>query len=260
VRRPDREADAAAIPPSASLAEAAALCDVLWLSVPDDEIAGVAAQAAAELPDPPDRPAVAVHSSGLGSLRLLDPLRRAGLLVVCLHPLQTFDDAPDADVLSDVPFAVTAAGDDGRRFGAALVEKLGGRPFRLADDAKPLYHLAAAVAANLLVALESEAGALMSAATGRGREEALALLAPAVSTTARNVGERGAAHALTGPIARGDVGTVRGHLDLLEQHAPHFSQTYRTLSLEALTLAAPRLDDDAVRTLRGLLIGTGDPP
>ena len=254
VRRPELTPDRTAVPPALSLTEASGLADVLWLTVPDDAIAGVAAEAADTLPSPPDRPRLAIHSSGLGSLRLLAPLQRAGLVTIALHPLQTFGaQSGGAEALTGVPVAVTAAGDEGRRFGAALVEKLGGRPFCLDDDARPLYHLAATVACNLLVALQSEAGDLMATATGRSRDEATALLTPIAATTVANVGAHGAARALTGPVARGDVGTVRAHLDLLDERTPRFAATYRALSLQALTLAAPRLDDEAVRTLRSLL-------
>jgi predicted short-subunit dehydrogenase-like oxidoreductase (DUF2520 family) len=134
--------------------------------------------------------------------------------------------------------AVTGATQAERDFGTWLAERLGAAPFVLADEAKPLYHLAAAVASNLFVALESEAAAH--------------LLDPLVATTAANIAARGAAQSLTGPVARGDVGTVRGHLALLDEQAPRFADTYRALSRQALHLAAPRLDDETVLTLRDL--------
>lgn len=254
VGRREAANDRAALPPLVTLADAAQVADVFWLTVPDDRIAAVARDLAELLPDTTDRPLAAVHCSGLGSLTLLEPLRQRGVTTLSVHPLQTFPGgAPDASAFVGVPFAVTAADDDGRLFGTAAVHDLGGLPFDLADDAKPLYHLAATVASNLFVALESEAAGLMAAACGRGHDDAAALLAPLVSTSAANLGAHGAAQALSGPVARGDVGTVRAHLALLERHAPRFAQTYRALSLEALTLAAPRLDDEAVRTLRKLL-------
>ena len=254
VGRREAANDRAALPPLVTLADAAQVADVFWLTVPDDRIGAVAHDLATLLPDTTDQPFAAVHCSGLGSLTLLEPLRERGVTTLSVHPLQTFPGgAPDASAFVGVPFAVTAADDDGRLFGTAAVHDLGGLPFDLADDAKPLYHLAATVASNLLVALESEAAGLMAAACGRGHDDAAALLAPLVSTTAGNLGAHGAAQALSGPVARGDVGTVRAHLALLERHAPRFAQTYRALSLEALTLAAPLLDDEAVRTLHKLL-------
>lgn len=254
VGRREAANDRDASPPRLTLAAAAQAADVFWLTVPDDCIAAVARDLAAVLPDTTDRPLAAVHCSGLGALTLLAPLRERGVTTLSVHPLQTFPGgAPNTRAFVGVPFAVTAADDDGRVFGTAAVHDLGGLPFDLADDAKPLYHLAATVASNLLVALESEAAGLMAAASGRGHDDAAALLAPLVSTTAANLGAHGAAGALSGPVARGDVGTVCAHLALLERQAPRFAQTYRALSLEALTLAAPRLDDETVRTLNKLL-------
>ncbi|MDI9597886.1 MAG: DUF2520 domain-containing protein, partial [Acidobacteriota bacterium] len=139
-----------------------------------------------------------------------------------------------------------------------LAVRLGMRPFRLADESKTLYHLAAVVGCNLLVALESEAKRLMDAATrdSRGLEHLGVLLRTTLENLLRS-GEPAAA--LTGPVARGDLGTVRAHLRLLDRESPRLARTYRALSLEALTLAAPRLDDEQVETLRKLL-GAGERP
>ena len=245
--------DPGADPPLLAMADALAQADVAWITVPDDSIEGVAHDVAAALRGPLERPVVAIHSSGLGSLDLLAPLRGLVAGILCLHPLQSFAAAADAATLQGVPMAVTGDTPTDVDFGRWLAERLGCRPFVLADEAKPLYHLAAAAASNLFVALQSEAGELMAAATGLEPAAAAGLLAPLVATTAGNVAVRGPAQALTGPVARGDVGTVRAHLELLAAQAPRFADTYRSLSLEALHLAAPRLDDETVRTLRGLL-------
>ena len=250
---PDPSAD----PPLLPLADAVPLADVVWITVPDDGIEGVAHDVAAALGAPLgaplERPVAAVHSSGLGSLDLLAPLRGVAAGILSLHPLQSFAAPGDTETLRDVPMAVTGDTPADLRFGRWLAERLGCRPFALADEAKPLYHLAAAAASNLFVALQSEAGELMAAAASLEPDAAARLLAPLVATTAGNVAARGPAQALTGPVARGDVGTVRAHLELLAGQAPRFADTYRSLSLEALHLAAPRLDDETVRTLRELL-------
>lgn len=249
-------ADPAAHPPRLSLTDALTGADVVWLAVPDDRIAEVARDVAGVLDSrgAADRPTLAIHSSGLGSLALLDALDEAGLATLCVHPLQTFAAGkPAADALVGVPCAVTAGDEATGAFGADLVACLGGVPFGLADDAKPLYHLAAAIASNLFVALESEAATLLAAATGGSHGGSLGLLGPLVAATARNLAAGDAGRALTGPVARGDVSTVRAHLALLDERAPHFGATYRALSREALSLAAPRLDDEAVRTLQTLL-------
>ncbi|HSL96769.1 MAG TPA: DUF2520 domain-containing protein [Thermoleophilia bacterium] len=235
------------------VADAALEADAWWLTVPDDDIFSVAGQLAAACPGRrrPSCPPLAIHSSGAGSLRLLRPLQEAGVLTLCLHPLQTFSGDAQADALAGVACAVTADDERVAAFGDELAARLGMRPFRLADERKPLYHLSAAVAANLLVALESEAVRLMNEATGR--DDGLELLAPLVSRATANVVAEGPAAALTGPVARGDAATVRAHLRLLSRQPARVGDAYRALSLEALTLAAPRLDDDTVRTLKTLL-------
>jgi predicted short-subunit dehydrogenase-like oxidoreductase (DUF2520 family) len=152
---------------------------------------------------------------------------------------------------------VTAHEERDLQLGEELAGRLGMRPFRLADEQKSLYHLSAVIGCNLLVALESEAKRLMDEATGE--HAGLDHLATLLRTTMKNLLESGEpAHALTGPVARGDVGTVRAHLRLLDRESPRLAGTYRALSLEALTLAAPRLDDEQVATLQKIL-GTGGP-
>jgi len=250
----DADTDLGSIPRRVRVADAALEADLWWLTVPDDEIYAVAARIAAALPsvrrggvEP-----VAIHSSGLGSIHLLKPLFEQGVRVLCLHPLQTFAGVPRAELLRDVPCAVTAHEERDLQLGEALAGRLRMRPFRLADERKALYHLSAVVGCNLLVALESEAKRLMDEATGGA--DGLEHLAPLLRTTLDNLLSGGApAHALTGPVARGDVGTVRAHLRLLDRESPRLARTYRALSLEALTLAAPRLDDEQVHALEDLL-------
>ena len=250
----DDDTDLGMIPRHVRVADAALEADAWWLTVPDDVIHTVAARLAASLPTARrgGREPLAVHSSGLGSIHLLRPLFDQGVRVLCLHPLQTFTGEPRAELLRDVPCAVTAHEERDLQLGEDLARRLGMRPFRLDDDKKTLYHLSAVVGCNLLVALESEAKRLMDEATGG--EDGLDHLAPLVTTAMKNLLDSGdPAHALTGPVARGDVGTVRAHLRLLDRESPRLARTYRALSLEALTLAAPRLDDEQVRTLKSLL-------
>jgi predicted short-subunit dehydrogenase-like oxidoreductase (DUF2520 family) len=245
--------------PHVRVRDAALEADAWWLAVPDDEIYTVAGRLAEALPAIRRSGAaqpLAVHSSGLGSVHLLKPLYEQGVRVLCLHPLQTFAGEPDAKLLQGVPCAVTALEERDLQLGEELAGRLGMQPFRLADEQKTLYHLSAVVGCNLLVALESEAKRLMDEATGDAR--GLDHLSVLLETTMKNLLQSGEpAFALTGPLARGDIGTVRSHLRLLDRESPRLAGSYRALSLEALTLAAPRLDDEQVATLRELL-GAGE--
>jgi predicted short-subunit dehydrogenase-like oxidoreductase (DUF2520 family) len=241
--------------PRVRVRDATLEADAWWLAVPDDEIYGVAGRLAEALPStrrPGSPQPLAIHSSGLGSVHMLKPLYEQGVRVLCLHPLQTFAGEPKAELLRDVPCAVTALEERDLQLGEQLAGRLGMRPFRLDDEQKTLYHLAAVVGCNLLVALESEARRLMDEATGdtHGLDHLSALLQTTLGNLLRS-GEP--AYALTGPVARGDIGTVRAHLRLLDRESPRLAHTYRALSLEALALAAPRLDDEQVATLKELL-------
>jgi len=242
--------------------DAALEADAWWLAVPDDEIFTVAGRLAEAMPGARRQGApqpLVIHSSGLGSIHLLKPLVEQGARALCLHPLQTFSGEPRAELLRDVPCALTAHEERDYQLGEELASRLGMKPFRLADERKTLYHLAAVVGCNLLVALESEAKRLMDTATGSS--DGLDHLRVLLTRTMSNLLETGSpARALTGPVARGDVGTVRAHLRLLDRESPRLAQTYRALSLEALTLAAPRLDDEQVAALKRLLASSDGEP
>ena len=211
--------------PHVRVRDAALEADAWWLAVPDDEIYTVAGRLAEALPAmrrPGAPQPLAIHSSGLGSVHLLKPLLRAGR-ARALPP-------PAADVRRRAG-RQAAAGRTVRRhaheerdlqLGEELAGRLGMRPFRLADEQKTLYHLAAVVGCNLLVALESEAKRLMDEATG----DSLGLdhLSVLLETTMKNLLQSGEpAFALTGPVARGDIGTVRAHLRLLDRESPRLA-------------------------------------
>jgi predicted short-subunit dehydrogenase-like oxidoreductase (DUF2520 family) len=249
-----------------SLSEAAGRPLVLWLTVPDDAIAAVATDTLSAAGGADLGAVVAVHCSGLMGLQQLAPWRRAGAQVVALHPLQSFTPTaggtvacPVSDPFAAVPIAVTADTAQAEAAGTALAEAIGGRPFPLREADKPLYHLAAAVASNLLVALQSQAGELMRQATHKGSvTDALQLLAPLVRTSLENSLSLGPERALTGPVARGDAGTVRAHLALLAHEPARLGDSYCSLSQQALALAAPRLDNETVQTMQRLLGGYPD--
>lgn len=182
--------------------------------VPDDALS----RAAQDLADRPHRtaPWIAMHPSGAHPARVLAPLRACGAALLSAHPLQTIPPGTTPDAFAGVQ--MTLEGDpEALPYGHALAQLLGATPRRLASDAKPLYHLAAVLASNGLVALLATAQHVWEAA-GLPAEEALQALAPLIDTTWRNVQREGAA-ALTGPAARGDDATIAAHLQALHQAA-----------------------------------------
>lgn len=202
-------------------AEAALLC------VPDSAIAEAAAGIAAAVP--PLR--FVGHVSGATTLSALDAPRRAGAEGFSMHPLQTIPDG-DASV-SGAPAAVAGSSPAALGTAAALARALGMQPFPVPEESRAAYHAAAAVASNLLVALEESATELLEKA---GVPDGRTLLAPLVLRTAESWAERGR-DALTGPIARGDEATVERHLEAIRERAPELEDMYKELAARARELA-----------------------
>jgi predicted short-subunit dehydrogenase-like oxidoreductase (DUF2520 family) len=156
----------------------------------------------------------AFHLSGALSTEVLAPLHSRGYTVGALHPLQAVADPwLSGDRLMGAAFAVAG---EPAAIGAArrLIDALGGRALVVPPSRRPTYHAAAAVASNYLIALVSFAVRLMEEA-GVSEEESVPALLPLIRGTLDNLQQLGVPAALTGPIARGDVDTVRLHLTRL---------------------------------------------
>jgi len=194
---------------------------------------------------------VVLHLSGALSSAVLAPLADAGASTGSMHPLMTVAVEP-ADAARHFRGAAFVLEGDLGAVGVAdaLVRRLGGIPVTLAPEAKPLYHAGAVFASNYVVTMLAEAVRLLQDA-GLGREVATAALVPLARATLDNVGAAGPAGALTGPIVRGDVTTVRRHLAAL----PHRdAELYRAVGRETLRLArAAGLDEAHAARLEELL-------
>ena len=198
--------------PDAEIVEAAAVVaasDLVLLTVPDDVLAPLASGLAET--GSVGAGLFAVHASGRYGLQVLQPLAEAGALPLALHPAMTLTGTGlDAQRLSGCPFAVTAP-QALRPIADALVMEMGGDPVWVPDEARPQYHAALSHASNHLVTLVADAMDLLGAA---GIERPAELLGPLVTAAADNVLRSGQA-ALTGPVSRGDAGTVAAHLEAL---------------------------------------------
>jgi predicted short-subunit dehydrogenase-like oxidoreductase (DUF2520 family) len=181
--------------------------DLVLLCVPDDAIAACARSLE---PGP-----WVVHVSGATPLAALDPhVRRFSV-----HPLQTFTLRRGAEQLDGAWAAVTAESGEARAAGFALAELLGLRAFELADSERVLYHAGAAIASNFLVTLHRAASRLFERASAPPEA-----LVPLMTRTIENGFE------LTGPIARGDLGTVDAHVRAIRAEAPELERLYLTLA------------------------------
>jgi predicted short-subunit dehydrogenase-like oxidoreductase (DUF2520 family) len=231
---------------------AACLGDIVLVTTNDDSVAAVVAEVAAAGGFRPGQ--LVVHMSGALRLEALATAEAAGATVGCVHPLQSFATAEDAvRLIHGSSFGITP-GTGGREPLEALVAVLGGSAAVVADGAKSLYHAAAVVASNYLVAVEDLAVQLLVSA-GFSEEDALGALQPLVAGTADNVRRLGPTAALTGPIVRGDIATVRGHIEALRELPGGELGLYCALGRHTLEIAERRrtLDAATVEALREML-------
>ncbi len=222
--------------------------DLVFLTVPDDAVAAVATSVAWH------RGSHAVHCSGAASVDLLEPARAQGAAVGVFHPLQTFASASQAEKnLRGSPFGIEASSGELLAILRGMAESLGGTPLVVSGD-KAVYHASAVVASNYLVALLDVASGLWKA-LGLSQEEGLRALLPLVRGTIENLESVGLPDALTGPIARGDVGTIERHLAALREVAPDVLPVYKELARRTIPIARAKggLSDEAASRLSAIL-------
>jgi predicted short-subunit dehydrogenase-like oxidoreductase (DUF2520 family) len=234
--------------------EVVAGADLVVLAVPDDTLAGLVSGLAETGGWRAGQ--LAFHTSGAHGLAVLEPAERLGVLPLALHPAMTFTGAPeDVDRLTGTPFGVTSRPVH-RAVAETLVLEMGGEPFFVDEADRRLYHAALVTGANHLVTLVAEAADLLRAA---GVDSPARVLAPLLSAALDN-GLRRGDRGLTGPVSRGDVGTVATHLETLQERAPASVAAYAALAERTTerALAAGRLKRHEGAPLLDLLRGARD--
>jgi predicted short-subunit dehydrogenase-like oxidoreductase (DUF2520 family) len=222
--------------------EAAATSELLLLTVSDSAIPALVEELVAGARLNPG--SVVVHCSGALASDVLSPLRGLGALggaeepvaLASFHPLQTFPTV--AAALVSLPGSHCFLEGDARA--VEVLEALGGaigaKCVRIETDAKVLYHAAAVMASNYLCAL-MDAALAAHEASGIDRETGMAALRPLVQSTLDNIATMGPEAALTGPIQRGDVLTIKLHLKALAEASPDLEALYRLLGQRTIALA-----------------------
>ncbi|WP_228764911.1 MULTISPECIES: Rossmann-like and DUF2520 domain-containing protein [Aeromicrobium] len=217
-----------------SPAEVAAASDVLVLAVPDDALIAVTEELAASGAVHPGQ--YVLHTSGRHGLDALAALTRLGARPIAFHPAMTFS-GTSVDFDGAPVFGLTAASAE-RPFAEQLVADLGGVPMWVAESDRALYHAALAHGANHLVTLVAQS---MDLLRGAGAEDPAAVLRPLLTAALDNVLAYGDA-ALTGPVVRGDITTIRAHVDALA--AAHVDDATVDAYLELARATARRAEAD----------------
>ncbi|HEY4363439.1 MAG TPA: Rossmann-like and DUF2520 domain-containing protein [Bryobacteraceae bacterium] len=241
-RNPERAAQAARFIGGGAkpvpLSELPSYAARILIAVPDDAIEPVATLLADAGISPGS---FAIHTSGARGPEALARLEDRGVSCAAMHPLQTVTTPQQG--LSSLPgssYGISGSGkalsDGALGWALEIVALIEGKPLMIDAAMRPLYHAAAVMASNYIVALIDSAVILMGEA-GVEPEEALRALAPLIRASAENTLEAGPTHALTGPIQRGDSGTVLAHLQALAGVPQAVRELYRRAGLHAAEIA-----------------------
>ena len=238
-----------------SIAEAAGAGALVLLTVKDEAIEPLCNQLAQQ--GAFGRDAVVGHCCGALSSEILASARdRCGCATGSMHPLATFPDTAAAIERFPGTYCVCEGQGPALEVLEQLAADLGGQPVRIDRAGKVLYHAAAVMACNYLTALLDAATVLCQGA-GIDRHTALTALKPLVAATLENATKLGPANALTGPTARGDLETVRRHIQAITKHPDTrgLQDFYRVAGQWTLQLAvrSGKLDNEAAGALRRVL-------
>lgn len=216
-----------------------AVADLTLLTVSDDDIESVASAAAEELTTPLTTPKAVVHTSGIHTRAVLAALSARGLMTGSLHPALPVATSLTSEQFEEAAFALEA--DESLLFDwlEQIVSTLHARAFRLEADQKALYHTALVMASNYTVSLYAFAEHLLTT-VGLSKADADNILSALLQATVDNLQKQGIPDALTGPLVRGDTGTLRQHLRALQQVAPEGVKAYHTLARLTYPLLSAR--------------------
>ena len=228
--------------------------DAFFLAAPDDAIADLAKRLAGT--GMIMEGAICWHASGAISSSVLKPLKDAGAEIGSIHPAKSFaDPASAAESFSGTPCVIEGTQEACQLLNEAC-RAIGGIPIQvtMSNRDKAVYHAGTTLASNCLVALAEVAIQCLEQA-GFQRQQAIDLLSPLMTGSIENVTKLGTTVALTGPISRGEIGTVARHLAALEGSKPVIAKSYRLLGQLIVEVARKqeKADQDTLNTIYDLL-------
>ena len=232
------------------LAYGALAPELLIIATPDDQIASVA-KTLAKLDWNEGRASTVLHTSGALSSAVLAPLRETGWSTGSLHPLVSVSEPKAGASLLRGAFWCVEGEKRAVRLARNIVRDLDGKSFSIASENKPLYHAAAVMVSGNVTAL-FDVALEMLADCGLTRRQARSALLPLLASAVRNLEKLDPSSALTGTFARGDIETVKRHLEVLKNN-PSALEIYRLLGLRSLALSGPRLDPAVVKRIKRLI-------
>ena len=233
--------------------EAMKEADCILITTPDDAISSACQEISFS---PAIKGKFAFHMSGAGGLDLLETAKMAGAVVASIHPLQSFSSIDQA--IQNIPgsyFGITAD-KKAQKIAKNIVRDLGGISLLISSDQKPLYHAAACFASNYLVSLMNVVESIYQA-IGLNEKDAKKAYLPLVYGSLKNIDKSGSIHSLTGPIARGDFGTIKKHITAINKNLPQYSFLYSSLGLITVKVAQQKgtLNAEQAKRINAILKG-----
>jgi len=219
---------------------------LVFIATPDDAIAAVAEGVEWRVGQS------IVHLSGADSTDILTPAAKYGASIGCLHPLQTFAGTKQEN-LAGITYAVEAE-EPLLAILKNMAEDLGGRWIEIKPQDKVLYHASAVFACNYLVTLVKTATDLWQG-FGIPQEKTIRALLPLLRGTIDNIEAFGIPQCLSGPIARGDAGTIKKHIKALQAASPDLLPLYRELGIKTIPVATAKgsIDNKQAKELEAVL-------
>jgi predicted short-subunit dehydrogenase-like oxidoreductase (DUF2520 family) len=225
---------------------------LIILTVPDGHISEMAKKIATL--EIINNKTVIMHTSGSVGAQLLDPLSARTKLLASVHPVQTFSGATDDwKRLFGIYYGLEGNATALTRI-KKVFQKLNGHLFKIDAEHKSLYHLGCVFASNYLISVIAAAIKVFEK-LGFSEKESIKILEPLIVASADNVRIKGTALSATGPITRGDVGTVAGHLENLKSSSPDLIPSYEALGNILLDLVEKNgnVEENKISELRKLL-------
>ncbi|MFO7929682.1 MAG: DUF2520 domain-containing protein [Candidatus Humimicrobiaceae bacterium] len=198
-----------------------------------------------------------IHFSGSKSLDVLSAAKQKGADTGCLHPIKSFASIKEAiSTLKGTVFGITYSSQEMKEVLAYLVDFFGGSFIEVENNKKPLYHASACVASNYLVTLLNFA-VEVNKKIGIKPEDSVKALMGLIEGTIDNIKKMGTKKSLTGPIARGDVGTIEEHLKNFNQYFDKGANTYKFMGKETANIAYQNgwIDKETFEKLKKILEG-----
>ena len=222
--------------------------NMIFIAVPDDQIPSLSKQLSL-IPIKWENRSI-IHCSGNLPSNVCNYLADKGAKVAAMHPIQTFQRGDRLNRFLGI--YVTLEGDvklmDDLR---TIVNDMEAHPIQITPEQKRIIHIASVIASNYMVSLMHVTETLLNSA---GVEEGIDIFQPLVSQTMQNLFELGVVESLTGPISRGDLQSVKHHLERLKENS-HHSEIYKLMGLEAILIAEKKgnVSRETLSTLEQLL-------